>query len=219
MEFSRSHPILIPRVLVAFGRVTENEKRELCSVPFKVSIVFVVVLTELHLKHSNSYRSINSKLQHPLSNPLGIWTLKITSFILPPRPPTRLKLCSNAPPKCRIDRQFFVERQNWRSWLCGPQFLSHLLTKVNFESLNTSLLKDETLFQWKDVTVLVQISCHNGPRSNSSLPGHGRQLNAHGLAGGCWSSKLICAWASKVIFGEETLSFRYKNDCATYLVC
>ena len=72
MEFSRSHPILIPRVLVAFGRVTENEKRELCSVPFKVGIVFVVVLTELHLKHSNSYRSINSKLQHPLSNPLGI---------------------------------------------------------------------------------------------------------------------------------------------------
>lgn len=65
MEFSRSHPILIPRVLVAFGRVTENEKRELCSVPFKVSIVFVVVLTELHLKHSNSYRSINSKLEQP----------------------------------------------------------------------------------------------------------------------------------------------------------
>lgn len=105
---------------------------------------------------------------------------------------------------------FFVERQDWRSWLCGPQFLSHLLTKVKIESLNTSLLKDKTLFQWKDVTVLVQISCHDGPRSNYSLPGHGRQLNAHGLAGRCWSSKLICAWASKVIFGEETLSLGTK---------
>ena len=130
MEFSRSHPILIPRVLVAFGRVTENEKRELCSVPFKVGIVFVVVLTELHLKHSNSYRSINSKLQHSLSNPLGIWTLKITSFILPPRPPTRLKLCSNAPPKCRIDRQFFC----WKAKLAIVTFWTSISEPSAHES-------------------------------------------------------------------------------------
>ena len=74
--------------------------------------------------------------------------------ILPPPPPPplpRLKVCSNAVPKCQIQwPSFFLKARSATRTLCRSFLVSHLLAEKNTLPLNSSILKYTTrAFYWE----------------------------------------------------------------------
>ena len=116
---------------------------------------------------------------------LNLWKLVRSKTHLPP---TRGQNFVQMPHlSVGFDHQLFNKRQDLWPWLsCRTFLLSHLLTKVNFCLINTSILNDKTRFLcWKDSTVPVQIPHSTQAKFKLPTPEHKRQSSARWLPGGC----------------------------------